>query len=233
MIAGPCAIESKKQMKMIFEGLINVDIIRGGAFKPRTNPNDFQGLKKEGINMFANLKKQTNKQIISEIVSIEDIDMFHDVDIIQIGARNMQNYELIKKVARLNKPILLKRGFGNTIDELLSSASYIENEGNSKIMLCERGIRTFENSTRFTLDISAIPILKSRCDYKIIVDPSHAAGDSRFVAPLAKAAVAAGCDGLIIEVHPNPKEALCDKKQQLTLEEFKQLSKEIYAIRNI
>ena len=226
-IAGPCAVESEEQIETIFKSLNNVDMFRGGVFKPRTSPYAFQGLKGEGIDLLVSMSKKYDKPIISEIMSIDQIEFFKDVDVIQIGARNMQNFELLKKVAKLNKPILLKRGMGNTVDEFISSAEYILNEGNDQVIFCERGIRTFETSTRFTLDIASIHIIKTRTNFPVFVDPSHAAGESYLVPTLTKAAIAAGCDGIIIEVHPDPKVALSDANQQLTIEEYNELSKDI------
>ena len=223
IIAGPCSVESKTQMEEVFNSLSKakeVVAIRGGAFKPRTNPESFQGLKDKGIDILVDKKQKYNMPIVTELMDVRDIDLFKDVDVIQIGARNMQNYSLLVAAAKLNKPILLKRGFGNTIDELLASADYIKKAGNEKIILCERGIRTFENSTRFTLDISAVCVLKDKCDYPVVIDPSHASGNRDYVLALSRAAKAVGADGLIIEVHPNPDEALSDKDQQVTIEGF-------------
>ncbi len=223
IIAGPCSVESETQMEEVFNSLSKVKevvAIRGGAFKPRTNPESFQGLKDKGIDILVDKKQKYNMPIVTELMDVRDIDLFKDVDVIQIGARNMQNYPLLVAAAKLNKPILLKRGFGNTIDELLASADYIKKAGNDKIILCERGIRTFENSTRFTLDISAVCVLKDKCDYPVVIDPSHASGNRDYVLALSRAAKAVGADGLIIEVHPNPDEALSDKNQQVTIEGF-------------
>lgn len=234
IIAGPCSVESYAQMEEVFKALVkysDVIAIRGGTFKPRTNPNSFQGLKEEGIKILEQLKFIYKKPIVTEIMDSDDIKYFNNVDVIQIGARNMQNFSLLTKVAKLQKPIILKRGFGNTIDELLSSAEYIKKAGNQQIILCERGIRTFENSMRFTLDLSSVVYLKENTDYPVIVDPSHAAGDSKYVIPLARAAKGAGADGLIVEVHPHPEEALSDANQQLTLEEFDLLEESLQSIR--
>lgn len=230
IIAGPCSVESQEQMEIIANDLSqynNVVALRGGAFKPRTNPNSFQGLGKSGLDILSLIKDKYKIPIVSEVMSIGDIELFKDVDVIQIGARNMQNFELLKAVGKLDKPIILKRGFGNTIDELIASAEYIKQVGNDKIILCERGIRTFETRTRFTLDISSVIVLKELTNYPVIVDPSHAAGKSEYVIPLAKAAKTVGADGIIVEVHNDPLNALSDPEQQLTLEQFAQLYEEL------
>lgn len=230
IIAGPCSVESQEQMEIIASDLsryCGVIALRGGAFKPRTNPNSFQGLGKTGLDILSLIKDKYKMPIVSELMSIYDIELFNDVDVIQIGARNMQNFELLKAVGKLDKPIILKRGFGNTIDELIASAEYIKQVGNDKIILCERGIRTFETRTRFTLDISSVIVLKELTNYPVIVDPSHAAGKSEYVIPLAKAAKAVGADGIIVEVHNDPFNALSDPEQQLTLEQFAQLYEEL------
>lgn len=230
IIAGPCSVESQEQMEIIANDLSqynNVVALRGGAFKPRTNPNSFQGLGKSGLDILSLIKGKYKIPIVSELMSIDDIELFKDVDVIQIGARNMQNFELLKAVGKLDKPIILKRGFGNTIDELIASAEYIKQVGNDKIILCERGIRTFETRTRFTLDISSVIVLKELTNYPVIVDPSHAAGKSEYVIPLAKAAKAVGADGILVEVHNDPLNALSDHEQQLTLEQFAQLYEEL------
>lgn len=224
LIHGPCSLESFEQMDEIVSELKGISkIFRAGAYKPRTSPESFQGLKKEGLNILSDIKKENDVFICSEILSINDLEYFKDVDIIQIGARNMQNFELIKEVAKLNKPILLKRGFGNTVEELIASTEYILKEGNDKIILCERGIRTFSNTSRFTLDLSAVGYLKDNTDFLVYVDPSHAGGHHKEVKRLAKAAFAYGCDGMLIEVHPNPKEAMSDNLQQLEIDEYKEL----------
>lgn len=233
MIAGPCAVESEAQLDTIFNQLNGVDIVRGGVFKPRTSPYAFQGLRGEGIDLLLKMAKKYNKPVISEIMSIDQIEFFNNVDMIQIGARNMQNFELLKAVARLNKPILLKRGMGNTVEEFISSAEYILSEGNDQVIFCERGIRTFENSTRFTLDIAAIEVIKQKTNFPVFIDPSHAAGESYLVPSLTKAAIAAGCDGIIIEVHPNPSEALSDANQQLTIEEYNNLVEDVNKLLSI
>lgn len=222
VIAGPCSVESHDQ---IIEAAVKAkaagaNFLRGGAFKPRTSPYAFRGLKAEGVELLLEAKKVTGLPIVSELTSIRYIDLFADVDVIQVGARNMQNFDMLSELGKCNKPILLKRGLSSTIEELLMSAEYILSGGNENVILCERGIRTFETATRNTLDISAIPLLKSLTHLPVIVDPSHASGKSELVKPLSKAAVAAGADGLIIEVHPSPETALCDGAQSLTPAEF-------------
>lgn len=221
--AGPCSVESEEQVLGIAESVkkTGATLFRGGAFKPRTSPYAFQGLKAEGLMYLKRAKQKTGLPVVSEITNPSQLELFFEfVDIIQVGARNMQNFELLKELGRVSKPVLLKRGFANSVDELLMSAEYIMSGGNSQIILCERGIRTFETSTRNTLDISAIPVLKSRSHLPVFVDPSHAGGEAWLVEPLSKAAVAIGADGLIIEVHNDPKCALSDGKQSLTPEDF-------------
>ncbi|MGN1129740.1 MAG: 3-deoxy-7-phosphoheptulonate synthase, partial [Ruminococcus sp.] len=207
-------------------------ILRGGAFKPRTSPYAFQGLKSEGLDLLKIARKETGLPIVTEIMRASHIDMFENVDIIQVGARNMQNFELLKELGKTNKPILLKRGLSATIEEWLMSAEYIMAEGNNKVILCERGIRTYENFTRNTLDISAIPIVKKLSHLPVVVDPSHASGKSWLVEPLAIAAVAAGADGLIIEVHNDPPHALCDGAQSLTPQQFDTVAKKVFSLKN-
>lgn len=224
LIAGPCSVESSEQICAVAERVkkAGAQFLRGGAFKPRTSPYSFQGLRAEGLDLLAEAKKKTGLPIVTEIMSEKYIDLFLEkgVDVIQVGARNMQNFELLKQLGRINKPILLKRGLSNTIEELLMSAEYIMSGGNEQVILCERGIRTFETYTRNTLDISAVPVLKRLSHLPVIVDPSHASGISWLVEPLALAAVAAGADGLIIEVHNDPKHALSDGAQSLTPDQF-------------
>ncbi|MBC8546985.1 3-deoxy-7-phosphoheptulonate synthase [Clostridiaceae bacterium NSJ-31] len=222
VIAGPCSVESKEQIKEVARDVqaSGAGLLRGGAYKPRTSPYAFQGLRAEGIEFLLDAKKETGMPIVTEIMSAAHIELFRDVDIIQVGARNMQNFELLKALGTLNKPILLKRGLANTIEEFLMSAEYIMAGGNENIILCERGIRTFETATRNTLDISAIPLLKQLSHLPVVVDPSHAAGLTSLVEPLSKAAIAAGADGLIIEVHNDPKHALSDGAQSLTPQQF-------------
>ena len=222
VIAGPCSVETPEQICAVAQAVkaSGASLLRGGAFKPRTSPYSFQGLRGEGIQLLLEAKKQTGLPIVTEIMSYEDIDLFEDVDVIQIGARNMQNFELLKRVGRLNKPILLKRGLSSTIEEFLMSAEYIMAEGNEQVILCERGIRTFETKTRNTLDLSAVPLLKKLSHLPIIIDPSHATGIPWMVEPLTLAAIAAGADGVMIEVHNDPPKALCDGAQSLRPEQF-------------
>ena len=229
LIAGPCSVESEAQICHVAEKVkaSGAQFLRGGAFKPRTSPYAFQGMKAEGLALLSEAKKKTGLPIVTEIMSIDHLPLFEDVDIIQVGARNMQNFELLKQLGRLNKPILLKRGLANTIEELLMSAEYIMAEGNERVILCERGIRTYETATRNTLDISAIPVIRSKSHLPIIVDPSHATGVRAYVEPLSKAAVAAGADGLMIEVHPCPACAMSDGPQSLTFEQFDRLMEDL------
>lgn len=229
VIAGPCSIETKEQIIEVAEDVkkSGAHLLRGGAFKPRTSPYAFQGLHEQGLDLLLEAKKATGLPVVTEIMSTEHLPLFENVDVIQVGARNMQNFELLKELGKLNKPILLKRGLANTIDELLMSAEYIMAGGNEQVILCERGIRTFETATRNTLDISAIPILKQKSHLPVIIDPSHAAGIRALVEPLSLAAIAAGADGLIIEVHNNPEKALCDGAQSLTPQAFDELIRKI------
>ncbi len=233
LIAGPCSVESVEQITDISTKVkkCGATFLRGGAFKPRTSPYSFQGLELEGLELLKIAKKKTGLPIVTEIMSTNMIGRFNeDVDIIQVGARNMQNFDLLKELGKINKPILLKRGLSATIEELLMSAEYIMAGGNEKVILCERGIRTFENYTRNTLDLSAIPAIKKLSHLPIIIDPSHAAGKSWMVEPLSKAAIAAGADGLIIEVHNDPKNALCDGQQSITPEEYQVLVEKLKKI---
>ncbi len=229
VIAGPCSIESEEQMIQVAQAVkqSGATLLRGGAFKPRTSPYAFQGLETDGLKLLLQAKRATGLPVVTEIMSENHLDLFADVDVIQVGARNMQNFQLLKELGRCKKPILLKRGLANTIQEWLMSAEYILAGGNPNVILCERGIRTFETQTRNTLDISAIPVIKRLSHLPIIVDPSHATGTTWLVEPLAKAAIAAGADGLMIEVHNNPKEALCDGGQSLRPEEFDQVMGEV------
>jgi len=229
MIAGPCSVESEEQIIEIAKAVkaSGASFLRGGAFKPRTSPYAFQGLHGEGIRLLLEAKKETGLPIVTEIMSIAHIDLFNDVDVIQVGARNMQNFELLKELGRCDKPILLKRGLSSTLEELLMSAEYIMASGNENVILCERGIRTFETATRNTLDISAVPMLKNASHLPVIIDPSHACGISWMVEPMAKAAAAVGADGLIVEVHNNPAKALCDGKQSITPDAFDKLVKDL------
>jgi 3-deoxy-7-phosphoheptulonate synthase len=235
LIAGPCSVESPEQILCIAESVkaSGAALLRGGAFKPRTSPYDFQGLRAEGIELLLEAKTRTGMPIVTEIMSAAHISMFDEVDIIQVGARNMQNFEMLKELGKLKKPILLKRGFCNTLQELLMSAEYIMAGGNHDVILCERGIRTFETATRNTLDLSAVPVLRELTHLPIIIDPSHAIGVSRFVKPMALAAVASGADGLIIEVHNDPKNAACDGAQSLTPEQFDDLAGRVRKIREV
>lgn len=233
LIAGPCSVESEEQITLIAQKVkaSGATMLRGGTFKPRTSPYDFQGLKADGIELLVKAKKITGLPIVSEIMNANHLDLFEDVDLIQVGARNMQNFELLKELGKTQKPILLKRGLANTLKELLMSAEYIMAGGNENIILCERGIRTFETYTRNTLDVSAVPSLKEMTHLPVIVDPSHACGISRMVPSLAYAATACGADGLIIEVHNDPKNALCDGAQSLTFDQFETVAEKVAKIR--
>lgn len=233
IIAGPCSIESPEQITEIATAISKsgAGILRGGAFKPRTSPYAFQGLRADGIELLEHARKMTGLPIITEIMDASHLPLFENVDIIQVGARNMQNFELLKELGKTNKPILLKRGLANTIQEFLMSAEYIMAGGNENIILCERGIRTFETATRNTLDLSAIPVIKELSHLPVVVDPSHACGISRYVKTLSLAAVAAGADGLMIEVHNNPAKALCDGAQSLTPQQFEDLCLAVNKIR--
>lgn len=236
IISGPCTIESEIQMLSISKSVkkLGVDILRGGAFKPRTSPHDFQGLRDEGLKIITKVKEIVKLPFISEVVSIKDIEKVSLVaDILQVGERNMQNFELLKHLGKTKKPILIKRGKANTINELLMSAEYVKVSGNNKIILCERGIRTFENETRFTLDLSMVPIVKTKSPYPIIVDPSHALGNSELVSALSKAALVVGADGLMVECHNNPKKAMCDGEQSITPSELKALIRDLNKIRKV
>ena len=233
MIAGPCSVESEEQIIEVAQAVkeSGANILRGGAFKPRTSPYAFQGMKGEGIKLLLEAKKVTGLPIVTEIMNISTLDLFADVDIIQVGARNMQNFDLLKELGKTRKPILLKRGLANTLQELLMSAEYIMSEGNENIILCERGIRTFETATRNTLDLSAVSVLHELSHLPVVVDPSHATGKAKLVTPMACAAAAANCDGLMIEVHNNPACALCDGAQSLTPHQFDELAHRVRLIR--
>lgn len=235
MIAGPCSVESKEQIIDVATDVKNygANILRGGAFKPRTSPYAFQGLKDLGIQLLLDAKKATGLPIITEIMNAKSLDLFEDVDIIQVGARNMQNFDLLQELGKTHKPILLKRGLANTLQELLMSAEYIMSEGNENIILCERGIRTYENYTRNTLDLSAIPVLHELSHLPVVVDPSHATGRSSLVPSMAIAAAAAGADGIMVEVHNNPACALCDGPQSLTPDQFRDLNLQIQKVREV
>ncbi|WP_018130468.1 bifunctional 3-deoxy-7-phosphoheptulonate synthase/chorismate mutase [Effusibacillus pohliae] len=226
VIAGPCSVETPEQMDTVAAGLKlqGIVLLRGGAYKPRTSPYDFQGLGKKGLELIRQTADKYGMAVVSEIVSPADIEMSLDyVDVIQIGARNMQNFELLKEAGNVRKPVLLKRGMAATIEELLFAAEYIVSRGNGQVILCERGIRTYEKATRNTLDISAVPILKQESHLPVVVDISHSTGRKDIMLPIAKAALAVGADGLIVEVHPEPSVALSDAKQQLNLQQFAQL----------
>ncbi len=230
VVAGPCSVESKAQIESVAQSVLasGACIMRGGAYKPRTSPYDFQGLEKQGLELLLAARRATGLPIVSEIISPKHVEMFEMVvDIIQIGARNMQNFDLLKEVGKTNKPILLKRGLSSTIQEWLMSAEYIMSNGNENVILCERGIRTFETMTRNTLDLSSVPVIKQISHLPVMVDPSHATGNASLVAPLSLAAVAAGADGLLIEVHNDPACALCDGPQSLTPDEFEDLMSKI------
>ena len=233
LIAGPCSVESEEQILGIAKAVkaSGATLLRGGAFKPRTSPYDFQGLKAEGIDFLLEAKEATGMPIVTEIMNANHLHMFENVDVIQVGARNMQNFELLKELGKTKKTILLKRGLANNLKELLMSAEYIMAGGNENIILCERGIRTFETYTRNTLDLSAVPMLKELTHLPVVVDPSHASGISRLVKPMALAAAACGADGIMIEVHNDPKHALCDGAQSLTPEQFDEVAKKVFAVR--
>ncbi|MBR3563656.1 MAG: 3-deoxy-7-phosphoheptulonate synthase [Clostridia bacterium] len=235
IIAGPCSVESREQITEIAKRTkaAGANLLRGGAFKPRTSPYSFQGLKGEGIEYLEAAKAVAGTPIVTEIMNINHLPMFENVDVIQVGARNMQNFDLLKELGTTHKPILLKRGLANTISELLMSAEYIMAGGNENIILCERGIRTFETSTRNTLDLSAIPVIKELSHLPVIIDPSHATGVARYVRPMALAAVAAGADGLMIEVHNDPKNALSDGAQSVTPDEFDDIAEKVWKIREV
>ena len=233
MIAGPCSVESEEQIIEVAQAVkeSGANILRGGAFKPRTSPYAFQGMKEAGIQLLLKAKEATGLPIVTEIMNISALDLFADVDIIQVGARNMQNFDLLKELGKTNKPILLKRGLANTLQELLMSAEYIMSEGNENVILCERGIRTFETYTRNTLDLSAVSVLHELSHLPVVVDPSHATGKSRLVPPMAMAAAASGADGIMVEVHNNPSCALCDGAQSLTPAQFDELNHRVQKIR--
>ncbi len=235
LIAGPCSVESEEQIIEVAKAVkaSGATILRGGAFKPRTSPYAFQGMKGEGIQLLVKAKQATGLPIVTEIMNISTLDLFADVDIIQVGARNMQNFDLLKELGKTKKPILLKRGLANTLQELLMSAEYIMSEGNDQVILCERGIRTFETATRNTLDLSAVPVLHNLTHLPVVVDPSHATGKAHLVEPMACAATAAGADGIMIEVHNNPSCALCDGAQSLTPPQFDDLARKVRKLREV
>ena len=235
MIAGPCSVESEEQIIEVAQAVkaSGANLLRGGAFKPRTSPYAFQGMKADGIRLLLKAKEATGLPIVTEIMNISTLDLFADVDVIQVGARNMQNFDLLKELGKTDKPILLKRGLANTIQELLMSAEYIMSEGNEKVILCERGIRTFETATRNTLDLSAVPVLHNLTHLPVVVDPSHATGKANLVSPMACAAVASGADGIMVEVHNNPACALCDGAQSLTPPQFDELNRKVQRLREV
>lgn len=235
LIAGPCSVESHEQITAIAESVkkSGASILRGGAFKPRTSPYDFQGLRAEGIELLLEAKKKTGMPIVTEIMNANHLPMFEHVDIIQVGARNMQNFEMLKELGMTRKAILLKRGLANTLKELLMSAEYIMAGGNNKVILCERGIRTFETYTRNTLDLSSVPMLRELTHLPIVIDPSHATGMARLVKPMAMAAAACGADGIMIEVHNDPANALCDGAQSLTPAQFADVAEKVRRIREV
>lgn len=235
MIAGPCSVESEAQIVEVAQAVkaSGANLLRGGAFKPRTSPYAFQGMGAEGIRLLLKAKEATGLPIVTEIMNISTLDLFADVDVIQVGARNMQNFDLLKELGKTKKPILLKRGLANTIQELLMSAEYIMSEGNEKVILCERGIRTFETATRNTLDLSAVAVLHNLTHLPVVVDPSHATGKAELVPPMALAAAAAGADGIMVEVHNNPAAALCDGAQSLTPAQFDELNHRVQRLREV
>lgn len=233
VIAGPCSVESEEQIVGIAKAVksAGANMLRGGAYKPRTSPYDFQGLEEAGIKMLLKAKDETGLPIISEIMDPANLDLFRDVDVLQVGARNMQNYSLLRALGKSDKPVLLKRGLSATYMELLTAAEYILSEGNPNVILCERGIRTFETYTRNTLDVAAVPVLKELSHLPTVVDPSHGSGRSELVGSLALAAVAAGADGIMVEVHNDPDNALSDGRQSITPEQFKDLMVKIKKVR--
>ena len=235
MIAGPCSVESEEQIITVAKAVkaAGANILRGGAFKPRTSPYDFQGLKATGIELLKAAREATGLPIVTEIMSTNYLPLFEDVDIIQVGARNMQNFDMLRELGQLRKPILLKRGLANTLKELLMSAEYIMAGGNEQVILCERGIRTFDDYTRNTLDLAAVPMLRELTHLPVIVDPSHATGMARLVEPMALASAACGADGLIIEVHNDPLHALCDGAQSLRPDEYAELADKVRRVREV
>ena len=235
MIAGPCSVESEEQIVGIAKAVkeSGATILRGGAFKPRTSPYAFQGMGADGLRLLEIAKQETGLPIVTEIMNINALDLFENVDVIQVGARNMQNFDLLKELGKTKKPILLKRGLANTLQELLMSAEYIMSEGNENVILCERGIRTFETYTRNTLDLSAVPVLHELSHLPVVIDPSHATGKARLVPSMAFAATACGADGLMIEVHNDPEHALCDGAQSLTPAQFADVSRKVAEIREV
>ena len=235
MIAGPCSVETEEQIVAVARAVkaAGADMLRGGAFKPRTSPYDFQGLRGEGLELLKTAREETGLPIVTEIMSAADLPLFEDIDVLQVGARNMQNFDLLKELGRSGKPILLKRGLANTLKELLMSAEYIMASGNEQVILCERGIRTYSDYLRNTLDLAAVPMLHELSHLPVIVDPSHATGIARMVPPMALAAAACGADGIMIEVHNDPIHALCDGAQSLKPEEYAALAKKVQAVREV
>lgn len=235
VIAGPCSVENEKQIVAIAQAVkaAGASMLRGGAYKPRTSPYDFRGLEADGLKLLLKAKKETGLPVVTEIMDAGNLDLFDEIDILQVGARNMQNYALLRALGKTDKPVLLKRGLSATYQELLTAAEYILSEGNMNVILCERGIRTFETYTRNTPDIAAVPVLKQLSHLPVVVDPSHATGRSELVSSLALAATAAGADGLMIEVHNEPQAALCDGRQSIVPAEFDRIMRKISAIREI
>ena len=235
MIAGPCSVETEEQIVGVAKAVkaAGADLLRGGAFKPRTSPYDFSGLKAEGLELLRVARAETGLPFVTELMDIRDLELFADVDVIQVGARNMQNFDLLRELGHCDKPILLKRGLANTLRELLMSAEYVMSGGNEQVILCERGIRSFADYTRNTLDLSAVPMLHELSHLPVIVDPSHATGLARLVPPMALAAVAAGADGVMVEVHNDPLNALCDGAQALRPEEYEKLAAKVREIRKV
>ena len=233
MIAGPCSVESEEQIVYVAKAVkaAGAQLLRGGAFKPRTSPYDFQGLHGEGIRLLEIAKQETGLPIVTELMNIKNLPLFDNVDVIQIGERNMQKYDLLKEMGSVKKPILLKRGLANTLKELLMSAEYIMASGNDNVILCERGIRTFDDYTRNTLDLAAVPMLHELSHLPVIVDPSHSTGINRLVPPMTLAAAACGADGVIVEVHNDPIHALCDGAQSLTCKQFAEVAEKVRAVR--
>jgi len=234
MIAGPCSVETEEQIVSVAKAVkaSGANVLRGGAFKPRTSPYEFQGLHAKGIEFLKTAREVTGLPIVTEIMSAADLPLFEDIDILQVGARNMQNFDLLMELGRCGKPVLLKRGLANTLKELLMSAEYIMANGNRQVILCERGIRTFDDYTRYTLDLASVPVLRELTHLPVVVDPSHATGIARIVPPMALAAVAAGADGLMIEVHNDPEHALSDGAESLRPEEYGKLAERIRSLRN-
>lgn len=232
MIGGPCSIEGLDKLDEVAAAVIDAgaNMLRGGAYKPRTSPYAFQGLGEEGLEILERVGAKYDLPVVTEVMAVDQVDLFDGIDMYQIGARNMQNFDLLKAVGKTNKPVLLKRGMAASIEDLLMAAEYILAQGNPNVVLCERGIRTYETTTRNTLDLSAIPVLRSKTHLPIVIDPSHAVGKREWVESMAMAAVAAGCDGLIIEIHQNPDEAWSDGRQSLTLEAYKTLTSKVQAL---